>query len=70
MLPPGGGNAATGRWQCCHWAVYDGIMVMKRRNSLCIDVVIKQSGDRLLQGWDMFFTRGIENLLAVIESSC
>ena len=18
---PGGGNAATGRWQCCHWAV-------------------------------------------------
>ena len=21
VLPPGGGNAATGRWQCCHWAV-------------------------------------------------
>ena len=33
-LPPGGGSTYTGRWQCCHRAVYDGRMEIWRRENL------------------------------------
>ena len=48
VLPPGGGNAATGRWQCCHRAVYDGKVFKKKRQNLRFSLIMTKFGETLL----------------------
>ena len=45
MLPPGGGNAATGRWQCCHWAVADGSVLICRRENVQVETAARRCLD-------------------------